>query len=48
MRGILVSMLLLITVIIMYEAVAEGDGGMKRQIDGAGGSIGSHIRGMSP
>ncbi|WP_155971868.1 hypothetical protein [Paenibacillus sp. Soil522] len=48
MRGILVSMLLLVTVIILYQAVAEGDGGMKRQLDGAGGSVSSHIRGMSP
>lgn len=48
MRNILISMLLLVTVIILYQAVAEGDGGMKRQLDGAGGSVGSHIRGMSP
>lgn len=47
MRGILVSMLL-VTVLILYQAVAEGDGGMKRQLDGAGGSVSSHIRGMSP
>ncbi|WP_179090196.1 hypothetical protein MHI37_06155 [Paenibacillus sp. FSL H8-0548] len=48
MRGILVSMLLLVTVILLYQAVAEGDEGMKKQIDGAGSSISSHIRGMSP
>ncbi|RCW44157.1 hypothetical protein DFP97_11220 [Paenibacillus prosopidis] len=48
MRGILVSMLLLITVIFLYQAVAEGDAGMKRQIQGAGGTVSEHIRGMSP
>ncbi|WP_157265781.1 MULTISPECIES: hypothetical protein [Bacillales] len=48
MRGILVSMLLLITVILLYQSVAEGDGGMKQQIDGAGGSISDHIRGIDP
>jgi hypothetical protein len=48
MRGILVSLLLIITVIILYHAVAEGDGGMKQQIEGAGSSISSHIRGISP
>jgi hypothetical protein len=48
MRGILVSILLLITVIILYQAVAEGDEGMKQQINGAGGSISNHIRGIDP
>ncbi|MGO4183906.1 hypothetical protein AB4Z45_30845 [Paenibacillus sp. MCAF9] len=48
MRSILVSMLLLIAVIICYQAVADGDKGMKKQIDGAGSSISSHIREMSP
>ncbi|WP_424768840.1 hypothetical protein [Paenibacillus sp. sgz302251] len=48
MRAILVSTLLLITVIILYQAVAEGDAGMKGQINGAGSAIREHIRGMSP
>jgi hypothetical protein len=48
MRGILISMLLLVTVILLYHAVAEGDEGMKQQMDGAGSSISGHIRGMSP
>ncbi|MDQ8738906.1 hypothetical protein [Paenibacillus sp. LHD-38] len=48
MRGILISMLLLITVLICYQAFAEGDTGLKRQMDGAGSSISTHIRGMSP
>ncbi|WP_161807556.1 hypothetical protein [Bacillus sp. FJAT-28004] len=48
MRGILVSMLLLVAVMICYQAVAEGDEGMKKQIDGAGSSISSHIREMNP
>ncbi|MGO4548595.1 hypothetical protein AB4Z29_27780 [Paenibacillus sp. 2TAB23] len=48
MRGILISMLLLVAVLACYQAIAEGDAGMKRQIDGAGSSISSHIRSMSP
>lgn len=48
MRGILVSMLLLITVVLMVQAIAEGETGMKQQIHGAGGAVSSHIRGMSP
>ncbi|MEV5030423.1 hypothetical protein [Paenibacillus sp. LPE1-1-1.1] len=48
MRGILISMLLLVTVLICYQAVAEGDTGMKRQMDGAGSSVSTHIRSMSP
>jgi hypothetical protein len=48
MRGILISMLLLVTVILLYQAVAEGDEGMKKQLDGAGSAIGNHIRGTSP
>lgn len=41
-------MLLLITVIILYQAVAGGDAGIKQQIDGAGGSVSDRIRGISP
>jgi hypothetical protein len=48
MRGILISMLLLVTVILLYQTVAEGDAGMKKQLDGAGSAIGSHIRGTNP
>ncbi|MCA0756775.1 hypothetical protein KP806_17090 [Paenibacillus sp. N4] len=48
MRAILTAMLLLITVIVIYGSVAEGEDGMKRQINGAGGSVSTHIRGMSP
>ncbi|CAM4187803.1 hypothetical protein L1N85_11505 [Paenibacillus alkaliterrae] len=48
MRGILAAMLLLITVMVLYQSIAEGDSGMKQQIHGAGGSVSTHIRGMSP
>ncbi|WP_171056392.1 hypothetical protein [Paenibacillus sinopodophylli] len=48
MRGILISMLLLVAVLACYQAIVEGDTGMKQQIDGAGSSISSHIRSMSP
>ncbi|NIK80513.1 hypothetical protein FHS15_005703 [Paenibacillus castaneae] len=48
MRGILVSMLLLITVLLLYQAIAEGGTGMKHNIHEAGVSVSGHIRGMSP
>lgn len=48
MRGILISMLLLITVLLLYQFVAEGETGMNNQTERAGGAISDHIRGMSP
>lgn len=48
MRGILISMLLLITVLLLYQAFAEGDEGMNQHINEAGGSISDHIKGMTP
>lgn len=48
MRGILISMLLLITVLILYQMVAKGDDGMNEQTQRAGGAVSDHIRGMSP
>lgn len=48
MRAILITTLLLISVVLIYTAVASGDTGMKRQITGAGGAISDHIRQMSP
>ncbi|MDQ6422836.1 hypothetical protein RB620_25750 [Paenibacillus sp. LHD-117] len=48
MRALLMSMLLLLTVLLIYTAVAEGEGGMKRQTNEAGASISDYIKGMSP
>jgi hypothetical protein len=48
LRSLLISMLLLVTVVLIYSAVAEGEDGMKSTTDEAGYSIGDYIRGMSP
>ncbi|MBH5320154.1 hypothetical protein I6N90_20320 [Paenibacillus sp. GSMTC-2017] len=48
MRAILTSMLLIIAVILIYTSVAEGDDGMKNQINKVGGTMGEYIEGMSP
>ncbi|WP_165279974.1 hypothetical protein [Paenibacillus protaetiae] len=48
MRGLLVTVLLLITVIAIYNSVAEGDHGMKQQVKGTGEAVGSYIRRMNP
>ncbi|MBD2870916.1 hypothetical protein [Paenibacillus arenilitoris] len=48
MRSILIAMLLLITVIVIYQAVAAGETGMNRQVHEAGKAVSDHIRSMSP
>jgi hypothetical protein len=48
MRALLLSMLLLVTVLLVYSAVAEGEDGMRSQTNKAGASISDYIRGMSP
>ncbi|MDF2836565.1 MAG: hypothetical protein K0Q63_2205 [Paenibacillus sp.] len=48
MRALLVCMLLLVTVMIVYSAVALGEDGMRARTDEAGASVGDYIRGMSP
>lgn len=48
MRSILTSVLLIITVILIYTAVAEGEGGMKDGVNRTGGAISDYVKGMSP
>lgn len=48
MRTILVTLLLLITAVVIYAAVAEGEGGMNRQVQRTGGVMSDYIRKMSP
>jgi len=48
LRSLLITMLLLITVVVVYQAVVEGTGGMKAHIAGAGKSMSEHIRSMDP
>lgn len=48
MRSILISVLLLVTIIILYMNITDGDGGMKDQINESGEAVGNYIRRMSP
>ncbi|WP_162848528.1 hypothetical protein [Paenibacillus nanensis] len=48
MRAILTSVLLIITVLLIYTAVAEGEGGMKDGVNRTGGAISDYVKGMSP
>lgn len=48
MRAILTSLLLIITAILIFSAVAEGDNGMKNGMNRIGGAMGEYIEGMSP
>lgn len=48
MRAILISLLLIITAVLVYAAVAEGDNGMKSGLNRTGGAMSEYIKGMSP
>lgn len=48
MRSLLITMLLLITVLVLYEGVAEGDEGLNGRLKEAGESVHSYVQGMSP
>lgn len=48
MRSLLLSMLLIVTVIAIYTAIAEGDDGMKQRIYDSEEAVASYIRRMSP
>ena len=48
MRAILTTVLLIITVILIYTAVADGDTGMKQGLIRTGGAMSDYVRGMSP
>ncbi|MCM3631025.1 hypothetical protein M3194_27230 [Paenibacillus glycanilyticus] len=48
MRSLLISMLLLVTVILLYTGITGGEGGTKRQVERSGAAIGAYIRQMSP
>ncbi|WP_282570410.1 hypothetical protein [Paenibacillus sp. L3-i20] len=40
--------MLIITAVLIYTSVAEGENGMKRQVKRSGGAMGEYIKGMSP
>lgn len=48
MRSMLITLMLIITVVLVYAAAAEGDGGLKNGVSRSGGAMSQHIREMSP
>ena len=48
MRAILASLLLLIMAVLIYHSVAEGESGMKSEVNHSGRAISEHVRSMSP
>ncbi len=48
MRTLLAAILLLVTIVMIYSGVAEGDQGMKKQLERSGDATSSYIRNMSP
>ncbi|MWC30681.1 hypothetical protein [Paenibacillus sp. MMS18-CY102] len=48
MRALLMAVLLLVTVILIYDEVAGGKDGTKEQLEESGEHIGGSIRRMSP
>jgi len=48
MRSLLITLLLIITAIFIYEGVTGGEGGMNKQVNRSGGAMAEHIRSISP
>lgn len=48
MRSLLAAILLLVTIVMIYSGVAEGEQGMKKQLERSGDATSSYIRTMSP
>ncbi|MFD1954257.1 hypothetical protein ACFSL6_08725 [Paenibacillus thailandensis] len=46
MRSLLAAVLLLVTVLILYEGVAKGDEGLNGRVKDAGEAVHSYIKGM--
>ncbi|QJD84323.1 hypothetical protein [Cohnella herbarum] len=48
MRQLLMTMLLIVTVALLYSSIAQGDGGTREQIETSGGRMADHISRISP
>ncbi|WP_341279282.1 hypothetical protein [Paenibacillus sp. FSL H8-0537] len=48
MRSLLAAILLLVTMVMIYSGIAEGDQGMNKQLERSGDATSSYIRTMSP
>ncbi|MFC4304227.1 hypothetical protein [Cohnella boryungensis] len=48
MRQLLMSMLLIITVVLLYTTIAQGDEGTNARITSSGSSMAEHLSRISP
>jgi len=48
MRAILMTILLIITAVVVYTSVAEGDDGLNEGVSRTGGAMGQYMKEMSP
>jgi|HigsolmetaGSP12D_1036236.scaffolds.fasta_scaffold00411_16 hypothetical protein len=48
MRQILMTVLLIVTVVLLYRNVAEGDGGMREHVRASGSAMAEAISRISP
>jgi hypothetical protein len=48
MRSILMALLLLVTAIVLYTAIAEGDSGTLAVLEQSGGAMSDSIRRLDP
>ncbi|MBO7747852.1 hypothetical protein I8J29_27035 [Paenibacillus sp. MWE-103] len=48
MRSLLMTLLLIIVAVVVYDEVTGGDGGMNRQLERSGHQMSDGIRRMSP
>jgi len=48
MRQLLMTMMLIVTVVLIYSAIVQGDGGTKATISSSGGRMADQISRISP
>lgn len=48
MKAILMTVMLLVTAVLLYNAIAEGEAGTKALLERSGGAIGESIRRLGP
>ncbi len=48
MRQLLMTMLLIVTVVLLYSTITQGDEGTKAKITNSGGSMAEQISRISP
>jgi hypothetical protein len=48
MRQLLMTMLMIVTVVLLYTQIAQGNGGTKEQITASGSRMADHISRINP